>query len=436
MFHETAMDKQSEKNNLEKEVNLLDYLIVLAKYSRMIIFVSVVVPVLTYLYLLTVTIQYTAVARIVPPQQNMTLSGQLVEGLAGTMIPGRRALGGLGGFAEGLLGLKSPGDFYVGLLTSDTILDRIIKRFNLREVFKRKYQEEFRGELKNLVVIRTTKFGLISIEVTYKDPKQAADMANAFLEELSLLLREIASQEATERLAFLEKERQETSANLARAEESLRNFSEKSNVLLIDAQARGMLEYIASLRAAIDAKEIGLQVLRQQATPSNYDVIRLETELKGLREKLQQAESQEVSSATPGNVMIATSKMPGLGLEYLRLFREVKYQDGLYQVYCKLVELARLDHARETVVLQVVDRALPPQRKSRPKRLLITVVVGAFTFLGMIALAFLREHWKTAYQSEEELERLNRLRAYIQPWRNDARRIISKLKRTKTPPPR
>ena len=124
-----------------------------------------------------------------------------------------------------------------------------------------------------------------------------------------------------------------------------------------------MLQYIAQLRAEIDAKEVQVQVMRQQATPYNYDVVRLETQVKGLKDKLQAAEKQWDQSCI-GDVCLTTSKMPMLGLEYIRLYREVKYQETLNQLYTKMVEIARLDLVRDMAVVQVVDQALPPDKRS------------------------------------------------------------------------
>ena len=200
--------------------------------------------------------------------------------------------GGMAGMAAGFLGLKSPSDLYAGMMTGNTIFDRIIERFNLRRIYKEKYIETTRKALSKRANISAQKDGMITIEVTDKDPKRAAEMANAFAEELDKLLQGLAVQEAKGRLAFLEKERLQTSQNLTKAENALRTFSEQNSVIQIDTQTRGVLEYIAQLRAEIDAKEVQIQVMRQQATPYNYDVVRLETELKGLREKLASAEKQ------------------------------------------------------------------------------------------------------------------------------------------------
>ena len=323
----------------KSEVNPMDFLNVIVKHSRMIILISAAVMVLTYLVLIILPNKYTSTASLLPPQQNLTLSGQLMEVLGGSVSPGLGGAGravGMGGMAATLLGMKSPGDVYVSMMNSNTISDRIIDRFNLQDLYGTKYIEDTRKKLRKYAKITTgKKDGIIFIEVTGNNSKQAADMANAFVEELGQLLQKLANQEANGRLVFLEKERFQASQNLTKAEEAVRRFSEQNSVLQIDTQTRGALEYIARLRAEIDSKEVSIQVLRQQATPFNYDVVRMETEIKGLKEKLKTVECQYDNSLT--DICLPTNKTPGLALEYIRLYREAKFQESLYQLYIKLV---------------------------------------------------------------------------------------------------
>ena len=385
------------------EVHILDYLIVLAKHSRMIIFTTVAVTVLAYLVLFISPNIYIATARLLPPQQNMTMTAQFLDFVGGGVKPG--GAGGLGGLAGGILGLKSPGDLYAAMMTCSTISDRIIERFQLRKLYNKRYLEDARKTLsKKAKIIGGRKDGLIIIEVTDKSAERAAEMANAFVEELDKLLQSLAVQEATGRLAFLEKEHAAANTKLAKAEEALRGFSEQNSVIQIDAQTRGMLQYIAQLRAEIDAKEVQVQVLRQQATPYNYDVVRLETQVKGLKEKLQTTEKQWDQSCI-GNVCLTTSKVPTLGLEYIRLYREVKYQETLYQLYTKMVEIARLDMVKNVSMVQVLDQALVPEKRSN-KRLLPAMVTGMVVFFLMILFAFGKEYWAASGSREDNRERL------------------------------
>ncbi len=404
------------------EVRVLDYLLVLARFSRKIIYTSIIVAVSTYLVLLLlVPVQFTATARLVPPTQNVTLTAQLMDGMLGTIMPGRGG-GGLGELASGFLGLKSPAAMYVGILNSDTIYDRIIERFELRKQYGKKYIEEVRKKLASRADIKATRDGLITISVNDEDRQKAAAMANAFVEELAALLRRVSEEEAASRLAFLDRKMQEASVNLTKAEERLRQFSEQSGVLQIDAQTKGTLQYIATLRAAIDAKEVEMQVVRQFAMPSNYYVIRLETELNALKDKMREAETREAASPL-SEPFIATGRVPALGLEYLRLLREAKFQDAVYRVYLRLAEMARVDQAREPVVLQVIDHAKPPERKSFPQRLIITVIVFLVTLMGMTLSVLFRESW-VKRATPAATQQVQQLRAHLAWVKEDGRRLL------------
>jgi len=356
-----------------------NYLILLGKYIRVIISISAAVTVLTYLCLFISPNKYEASSRLLPPQQNMTLSAQLLEGLGGmNPVAATPSAGRLENVAS-LLGMKSTGAMYVSIMTGKTIFDRIIARFNLLGVWKLQYLVDARKRLARMVKISEGRHdGLISIEATDDNPERAAAIANAFSEELDKLLQQLAVQEARDRLSFLEKERNQTCDNLAKAEESLKTFSEKNSVLQIDVQTRGTIEYIAKLRAEVDAKEIQMQVLRQQAGPLSFDLKHLETELAGLKERMHLAELQ-LDQSCIGDVCLATSRVPALGLQYLRLYRELKFQEALYQMFCKLSEIARVDEVRNNYRIKVVDCATPPERRSN-KRLVPSLLTGACTF--------------------------------------------------------
>lgn len=402
------MNNTSPENGRQ---NFFDYLIILVKNSRKIIFVSAAVTVLTYLVLLILPNKYTATARLLPPQQNLTLSGQILESLGGGGVS-QKPGGAGGGMAASLLGLKTPGDLYVGMMTGDTVYDRIIKRFDLMEVYKAKYIEDARKRLaKSAVITYGKKDSIISIKVTDKSAKKAAEIANAFCEELGKLLQDLSIQEARVRLAFLEKDRLLASQNLFKAEEAVRRFSEQNSVLQIDTQTRGALEYIARLRAEIDSKEVSIQVLRQQATPFNYDMVRLETEINGLKDKLRTAECQYDSSLT--DVCLPTNKTPALALDYIRLYREAKFQESLYQLYIKLVEIARMDMARDITIIQVIDTAKPPQKRSN-KRILPSILMGVMTFFFMIAIILGKEYLRNAEKNFGQ--QLLALKASLMPW--------------------
>jgi uncharacterized protein involved in exopolysaccharide biosynthesis len=407
-----------QKNRVNNESSLIDHLIVLAKHSRMIVFVTGAVTLLTFLVLLVIPNKYTATARLLPPQQNMAFSAQLLN-FIGSGTPGAPTGNTMAGMASSLLGLKSPAELYVAMMTGNTSFDRIIERFNLRKLYKETNIEATRKTLGKNAKVVALKNGLIAIEVTDKDPQRAARMANAFYEELDGLLQEITVQEAKGRMAFMKKEREQSNQNLAKAENALRTFSEEHGVIQIDTQAKGVLEYVARLRAMIDAKEVQIKVMRQQATPYNYDLVRLETEIKALRGNLISAEKQ-YEQACAGDVCLTTAKLPALGMEFLRLYREVKFQDALYQLYTKMEELMRLDTMKDFTVVQVVDRALPPEKRSN-QRLLPTVLAGILTLFAMIFVSFSHEYWQNNKDREETSQSLGRLIYHLKQWNSPFR---------------
>lgn len=412
----------------EDEVHLLDYLIVVAKYSRMIIFLSGAVMVLTYLYLFLKPNQYQATARLLTPRQNMNISSRMVQNLGVSSVLEIPGGGGLGSAFGSMMGLRTPGDLYVGMMEGATVQSQIVERFNLQEHYQEKLLEDARKKLSTKAKISVGKDALINIIVTDKDPKMAAKIANAFGEELDKLLQRVVSQDAQNNLVFLEKERAQANLNLIKAEEALRAFSEHANVLQIDTQTKGMIEYIARLRAEIDAKEVQIKVLRQQATSSNYDVIRLETEIKGLKEKQREAETRTDDKECIGDVCLPTGKVPTVGLDYLRLVREAKFQELLCQQYYKLEELARLDKVRNVPSVQMLDRASVPQKRSN-KRLFPAMLAGGLTFFIMVFVAFIREFWQYSKEREGHSERIAMLSNYLEPWLRLRNLFLSRLKR-------
>jgi tyrosine-protein kinase Etk/Wzc len=415
-----------------EDTQLLSYILLLVKYSRLIIYTTISAMAVTLIILLLVPNQYTATAVISPPQQNITLSGHVLESLGGSVIPSASltaAKAGLGAEAAALMGLGSSSDYYVGVMNTVTIFDRIIERFNLINHYRpwkflgAPYIEDIRKILKGRTEISAAKDGLIKIKVTDKDPNLAAKIANAFAEEMDTLLQGISHEEAKERLNFLEQERSGASLKLAKAEGDLRAFSDQSGLIKLDDQTKGIIEYIAKLRAAIDTKEVQLEVMRQRATPSNFDVKQIETELKSLRERLYAAETKDINLPRDGDIFIATTKMPTLGLEYLRLYRESKYQESLYQMFSKLEELARLDQVRHAVVIAYLDQANPPQKKSKPQRFLLTMLAGIVTCFAMILVAFGLEYWHNVTQSETAAMNLQLIHRYAQLWQQDTYRF-------------
>jgi uncharacterized protein involved in exopolysaccharide biosynthesis len=291
--------------------------------------------------------------------------------------------GGLIAMAGGAAGIKSPGELYVEMIKSRTVLDRMVDRFDLMKLYKKKYRQDARKKLLELLTVREDrKSGVIVLTVEDKDPKRSADMANAFIEELKTLAGGLAISEAGQRRLFFEEQIRQTKEALTRAEDDIKGFQQRTGAFQIDAQGKAVIEGIANLRARIVAKEVEAKVLRSFATAQNPDLQRIEEEVRALRVELEKVETGKGRGFDP---IMSSERVPEVGMEYLRKLRQLKYNETLYELLVKQYELAKLDEARDAVVIQVIDRAVPPERKFRPKRAsIVALATVAALFLSVI----------------------------------------------------
>jgi tyrosine-protein kinase Etk/Wzc len=313
--------------------------------------------------------EYTAKALAMPPSQNQSsMSGMLLG-----------QLGSLAGMGAKDLGLKNPTDLYIGILHSRTVADSLIQQFHLEKLYGKKDMTDVRAKLKDRTEIVATKESMISISVTDRDPKRAADMANAYVKELQTLSNTLAVTEASQRRMFYEQQLQQAKNQLGDAEIALKQTQEKTGVLEINSQARAIIDAIADVKGQIAAKEVKIQSMRAYVTEQNPALKAQEQELAAMRTQLQKLEKQQPQSA--GDIAIPSNALPELGLKYIRRYRDVKYYETVYQLIAKQYELARIDEAKEAGLMQVVDSAVVPDKKSWPPRLLIVLLSALAAFL-------------------------------------------------------
>ena len=298
------------------------------------------------------------------------------------------ALGSLGSLAGA--SAKTPDDLYVALLKSDSVQRKLDERFNLRERYDVATYETLRKELPSHIRVSSDKkSGLILVEVDDKEPKFAADLANAHATEVTKVLGRLAVSEAQLRRVFFEKQLGDTKEHLIKAEQDLRGVQEKSGVIVLDKQAEALIAGAAQVRALIAEREVQLKVLRGSATDQNPDVIRLNSELRALRTELARMESNQGGSAGSA-VDMPVGKLPEAAIDYVRARRELKLQETLLETMIRQYEAAKLDEAKEGPSLQVVDVALPPDRQSKPSVALIALASTLLALLGATAFVFAR----------------------------------------------
>jgi tyrosine-protein kinase Etk/Wzc len=399
MSEKVNMETPVERDN--DEINLLDLLIVLLKRKRLILGITFMSALITAIVSLIMPPVYRAETSLLPPQPSSSMALQALSQLAG----------GAAGIGAEVLGIKTPADLYAGLLKSNTVLDRIIDRFKLMELYDKEYRIDAREALlDNIEVNVDKKSNIITLSVEDKDPVRAAQMANAFVEELKALTKGLAITEASQRRLFFEEQLKDTKLALIKAEEDLKKFQEKTGAIKVEEQAKAVIEGIATLRAQIAAKEVEIKVMKTYSTPYNPDLQRAEEALRAMKAELQKLEAKEGKNPDP---LMPTGRMPEVGMEYLRKLRELKFNETLYELLLQGYETARLDEARDAVVIQVVDKAIPPDKRAKPKRTLMVLVATFTGFFLSIFIAFFIEYKEKASQDPEQKERIEAIRKEI-----------------------
>ncbi len=374
----------SENDEGGPAVSLTDVLIWLGERKALIGAVTGGAAVLSLVVSLLLTPIFTARTTFLAP------GSQQKRGSAAALA----ALGSLGALPG--LGAKTPDDLYVALLKSDSVQRGLDQRFNLRAHYDVKTYEALRKVLPNHVrVSADKKSGVISVEVDDKDAKFAADLANAHEPEVTKLLGRLAVSEAQLRRVFFEKQLQDTKENLVKAEQSLQAVQEKSGVIVLDKQAEALITNAALLRAQISEREVQLRVLRTSATDQNPAVMRLNSELRGLRAELARMESAQ-GSAAASPVEMPVGRIPAAAIDYVRARRELKLQETLLEGMVRQFEIAKLDEAKEGPSLQQVDVAVAPDYKSRPSRSMIVLASTLAALLLVSAWVVVRRYLQTA----------------------------------------
>lgn len=392
----TAQEKFGEPG--DGGVNLIDLIIVLAKHKKLIVGVSVAAAVLSSGISLMLPSSYMASTKLLPPQQAQSGAAALLS-----------QLGGIAGAAAGAAGIKNPSDLYIGMLRSRTVADKLITKYGLKAVYKTDSQEKARERLDATTAISSGKDGLITIQVEEKDPKLVARLANGYVEELLQLTRVMAVTEASQRRMFFERQLELAKDNLTKAETSLKGALDSRGVISVDAESRAMLETVGRLRAQASAKEIQLSSMRAFITVNNPEYKHAEEELISLRAELSKLENgRDVDSKD--SPLVPASKN---GIENIKLLRNVKYYEMLYELLSKQYEVARLDEAKDPSIIQVLDPAIDPERRSKPHRAMIVIVATFMAFFAAIALAFISEARLKVLASEVGAARWKELKSHL-----------------------
>lgn len=353
--------------------------------------------VLSTLIALLIPNQYTSMTQLMPPDNQSSSSSMAM--MAATIAKGAGALSSVAG---DLLTLKSSGAMFVGVLRSQTVQDRLVQQFDLRNVYGKRLNVDARQKLdENTFITEDRKSGIITINVTDHDKQRAAALANSYVEQLNSLVAQLSTSSAHRERVFLEDRLSAVKKNLDEDANQLAQFSSKNNTLDIRDEGRAMLDAAAGIAGQMIAAQSQLEGLRQIYTDSNPRVRSLNAHVMELRKQLDKLGGAKVPTGATGDQAAvdptsdmpypSIQKLPLLGVKYADLYRQVKIQETVYELLTQQYEMAKVQEAKEIPSVKTLDPAKVPERKSFPPRLLIilsgiclAIVIAAVWVWGSI----------------------------------------------------
>lgn len=363
---------------IREQPSFIDYLELIFKRRVFVLKTVISVAITAVIISLCLRNKYTAATTILPPnpQQDM---------MFGFMNPALTAsLGGASGLTSLLAGGSRPSDLFAAILNSGRITGSIIRKYNLKQVFKAKTNHDAAKQLEEITRIGVTPEGMITVSVTWYDKYLAADIANSYIEELDKFNTETAMTTGKKYRIFIAGRLEETMDTLTMVEERFRKFQEEHHTLVLDVEIEKAIETIAELKSQIillEVKKGALTSSSQTGNPYLYSINRELRELKKQLSKIEFGGNGKKRTGFGAGFSVPFSQLPEVSLEYARLLRDITVQSAIYELLTQQYEQAKIMELKDTPTVQVLDQASPPEKKSAPKRSRIVILT---TVLGMI----------------------------------------------------
>ncbi len=406
-----AVEEAQGLKRMDSEVSLLAVAAMLVQRKQFIGKFVLAAAILAVIVSLILPVRYEAKATLLPPSQS---SSSVASALLGQF-------GGLGSLSAltGGFGIKNPADMYVSLLTSRIVEDAMIQKFGLISEYHTKRISDARKEFERRTsVVAGSKDGLIRITLEDSDPKRAADLVNAYVEQFRQLSASLAITEAARRRLFFQHEVDQARNDLTLAEEDMQKTQQSTGVLQIDSQARALIESAAALRAQVVAKEVEIQGMRSFASDDNPDLVLAKQQLAALQAQLQQIAGSQQDKGS--DIVLSKGRVTESGMQYIRRFRELKYRETVFELLAKELEIAKLDEAREGEIVQVVDPAVVPDKKSSPHRTLIVIGTTFLAFFVSVFWIVMRQGLDRTFEIPENRQLLDIIKANLTKKRRTA----------------
>ena len=379
----------NKKNQHIEEIDILDYTNVLLRHRWMIIRNVLIVGFAVAIISLFLPRSYTARTTLLPPDENKETG--ILSALSGSPLS-----------QLGITQFSSTSDLFVQILRSRTVFDDVLKRtysfdgkdVTLLDVLEIKSLEKGRRNLADKVTVSATKEGVVQIAVELSDAQLAADVANALVEALDRVNKEKYTSRAKNSRIYIENQLQLTETKLQEASNALARFQEQFKAVALEDQTRTAIEKAGEIKGKIIAKEVELGVAMQTMKSNNVYIIQLQKEIEELKKQYNYLQfGDSLSIGNQDEFYIPFSEVPEVGLELAELIREVKVQETVWGLLNQQFYQAKIQEAKDTPTVQVLDEAVAPEFRTKPKRGILTVVSAFLAFLFSIFWAFALEFY-------------------------------------------
>jgi tyrosine-protein kinase Etk/Wzc len=382
---------------VHNKINLIDWFIALVRRKKLVLGLPILFAMCAALASLAIPNAYKANAKILPSRQ--------IQSSAAAML---NQLGGFAGTTIGAFHIVIPIELYIGMLKSSTVADNLIQRFELKKVYGTVDRDATRNVLAGKSQIKLGKDGLIVIEVEDKDPRRAAEIANGYVDELLKVAKRMALTEASHRRQFYERALQTTKDKLAEAEFALKYKSANTGDKKAESQYRAIAETAARLRAQISAKEVQLGAMQAFVTVNNQEFIRGQQEIGAMHAELTRIERENPALEGLGS----RAQEPAIASDSIAVLHDAKYYRMLYELLGKQYEAVRLDEAKDSAIIEVMDNAVAPEASFKPNRKVFVLAAAMFGLLAAMIGVLLFDVIRIG-QRPGEAEQFEKLKSHL-----------------------
>jgi tyrosine-protein kinase Etk/Wzc len=351
----------------EIRIDVLDSIMVLSQWKKTILFTTLLFVGTALVLALTMHPQYIATTVVIPKEDNMDVVSSFIKNMpmAKSQLKGN---------------IFSPAtdieNVYLAVLKSRKLQLDVIHTFDLAEVYKFKKGRYFIEDVLTVFNKHVKSYisdeGMLFVKVEDERPKRAADIANYITSVMDNIYGNLAVETARNRRIFLEDRLRIIKKDLRNCEDSLTHFQVVNRIVDVEQQAKATIDAGAMVEAKLLATELELNIAKKTFTPDNQKIKEMETNLAEMKKQ-----REALTDVRESSLLLPLKIAPQVGIEFVRLKRNLKVQELAFEFIMQQYEAAKFEEAKNTPHVQILDRADPPEKRSKPKR------------KRMVAIAFL-----------------------------------------------